>query len=139
MFVVPTPSRQLAAKNWLNHTSPQNWILKLYTNDYTPVVTSTAANFTEASGGGYTSKTLTGSSWTITDDGVDDALATYAQQVWSFSGALSGSATVYGVFAVQASSGLLLGAERAPNPFTPATSSDQFGFTPNVRVGDLVP
>jgi hypothetical protein len=143
-LVLPNPSRQLWLKNVIAHTAGQNWVAKLYTNNYTPLVGtpsggSVAADFTEAAGGGYVAKTLTGGTWTLGDDGVDDGLASYTEQVWTFTGALTGSATIYGVFFVQATSGLLLAAEKFANPFQPLNNGDAYGYTPKVRLGDLTP
>lgn len=141
-IVIPEPSRELILKNFLNHTAAQNLTLKLFTNNYTPLIGtptggSVAADFTEASGGGYAAKTLTGSSWTLTNDGVNDGKATYADQTWTFSGALSGSATIYGYFVVQATSGLLVWAERFSDTFTPAVANDALTVSPAIRAGDL--
>lgn len=136
-IVVSLASRQLLAKNMLNHTAPQSQTLKLFSNNYTPVSGSVAADFTAVSGGGYADKSLTGTSWTIGDDGVDDALASYAEQTWTFTGTISGSGIVYGYFVVQATSGLLMWAERFASSFTPTVNGDALALTPKIRVGDL--
>lgn len=141
-MVIPVPSRQLFLKNWLNHTAPQNAVLRLYTNNYTPVIGSpsggsVAADFTEAAGGGYAAKTLAGSSFTLGDDGVNDALASYADQTWTFTGALTGSATIYGWFMTQATSGLLMAAELLSDTYTPAVNGDSLTLAPRIRGGDL--
>lgn len=137
-LVVPTASRQTMAKAAFNHTAAQNQTLKLYTNNYTPIMSSVAADFTEAAGGGYAAKTLTGTSWTVGDDGVDDALLSYAEQVWTFTGTLTGSASAYGIFVVQATSGLLMYAEKFANPYQPLNSGDAYGYTPKFRLGDII-
>lgn len=142
-IVVPVPSRQLIGQMTVNKVTPENLILKLYANDYTPVIGSpsggsTAANFTEAAGGGYTSKTLTGASWTVGDDGVNDGKVAYATQTWTFTGALTTNPKIWGIFFVQTSSGLLVFCGRDTDGFTPTSNGDLYSVTPEVRFGDLV-
>lgn len=136
-IVVPTPSRQTLVKNCLNHTAPQNQTLKLFSSNTTPTVATVVGDFTETSGGGYASKALTGSSYTIGDDGVDDALASYAEQTWTFTGVVSGTGIVYGYYIVQATSGLLMWCERFASSFTPAVNGDALALTVKLRLGDL--
>lgn len=111
--------------------------IKLYTNDYTPVDTSVAGSFTEASGGGYAAKTLTNGSWTITAAN-DPSDAVYAQQTWTFTGALTGGATIYGYFVVDAD-GVLVYAERMGTSFTPANNGDQLKITPAFQLSKGTP
>lgn len=90
-------------KTIFGQLAPQNWTLKLYKNNYTPVGTSTAANFTEADFSGYSAKTLTYSSWTTASSVSNVAKTTYADQTWT-----SGSTqTVYGYYVVDASGNLI--------------------------------
>lgn len=136
-IIVPNAAEQLALKNIINYSSPQDLKLKLYTNNYTPIATSTESDFTEASGGGYAAVTLTGTSWTVSTNGSGQAEATYAQQTFTFTGALSGSATIYGWFLVQSSSGLLIAAEKVTNSFTPASNGDIFYITPRLQLQSI--
>ena len=136
-IIVPNAAEQLALKNIINYSSPQDLKLKLYTNNYTPIATSTESDFTEASGGGYAAVTLTGTSWSISTNGSGQAEATYAQQTFTFTGALSGSATIYGWFLVQSSSGLLIAAEKVTNSFTPASNGDIFYITPRLQLQSI--
>lgn len=133
-IIIPNAAEILWLKAVINHTAPQNLVLKLFTNNYTPVAGSTEADFTEASGGGYASKSLTGSSWTVTTNGSGEAEATYASQTFTFTGALSGSATVYGWFLVQTSSGSLMAAERFSSTYTPAVANDAIAFVPTLQL-----
>lgn len=136
-MVLPLEARKLALKLILNNSAGQDLKLKLYTNNYTPIGSSVAGDFTIAAGGGYADKTLSGASWTFTDDGVDDGKATYADQTWTFTGTLTGSATVYGWIIVQATSGLILAAEKLSSSFLPATNGDNLTLSPAIRAGDL--
>ena len=132
-IIVPEASAELAVKNILNHTSPQNQTLKLFCNNITPDGDEVAGDFTEATGGGYASKSLTGSSWTVTTNGSGEAEATYAAQTFTFTGALTTNTTVYGYYVVQASSGLLMWCERFASSFTPAVNGDAITFTPKYQ------
>ena len=119
---------------WLNDNWPvngKNLTMKLYTNNYTPVETSVPGSFTEASGGNYAAKTLANGSWTI-ETGNTPRDAIYAQQTWTFSGALDGGATIYGYFIVDAD-GNLLWAELLGATMTPASSGDILQVTPRLQ------
>jgi len=112
--------------------TPENVKLKLYTNDYTPVEGSTAANFTEASGNGYPAGgvTLTGANWTIS--GTAPTQAAYPQEIFTFTGALG---NVYGYFIVRASSADLLWAERfTDGPYNVVNNGDQIKVTPQITL-----
>lgn len=115
----------------------KNLTLKLYTNNYTPLDTSVAGDFTEASGGGYAAKTLSNASWVVTT-GNDPSDAVYAEQTWTFTGLLAGSATVYGYFIVDADGILLLG-EKFDYSFTPAKNGDQLRLTPKAQLSKGTP
>jgi hypothetical protein len=111
--------------------------LALYVTDVTLADTLTTASFTEAVGGGYASKTLTGGSWTIGDDGAGIQQAAYAQQTWSFTGTLTTNLTVYGYYVYDA--GGLLGAERLTTPIQPNASGATLRVTPIVKVSKGTP
>ena len=127
-------------KAFFNNVWPsggKNLTLKLYTNNYTPLDSSVAGDFTEASGGGYAAKTLTNGSWTVTpaDDPSD---AVYAEQTWTFTGALAGSATIYGYFVIDADGTIVLG-EKFDYSFTPAKNGDQLRVTPKFQMSKGTP
>jgi len=114
-----------------------NYTIKLYTNDYTPLDTSVAGSFTEAAGGGYATKTLTMGSWTV-NAANDPSDAVYAQQIWTFTGALDGGATIYGYFVVDGD-GVLGWGERFATSFTPANDGDQLKVTPKFQMSKGTP
>lgn len=128
-LLVPNVGEVIALKAFLNHTAGENQTLKLFATNVTPAETDTAGTYTEAAGGGYSSKSLTGSSWTVTGGAPSDA--TYAQQTWTFTGALTTNATVFGYFVVMASAGTLLWSETFSS-FTPANNGDQILLTPKI-------
>lgn len=127
--LVPNAGEELALKNFLNHTAPQDQTLKLYVNDVSPAEASTAATFTEMSTQGYASKALTGTSWVVTPGAPSSAA--YAQQTWTFDGT-GGSTVVYGYFVVQGTSGILMFAERFGTPPTIVNNGDQIKVTPTI-------
>lgn len=129
-LLVADAAEAVMLANILNKTAPQNLLLKLYTNDYTPVEGETEASYTEAAGFGYAALTLTGANWTITPGA--PSLASYAQQTFTFSGALG---LVYGYFVVQAVSGLIMWGERfTDGPYTIAQAEDQIRINPSLSL-----
>ncbi len=107
--------------------------LRLYSNDYTPIETSTLAAFTEVAGGGYAAITLNDAEWVVTPGA--PSVAEYAQQTFTFTGATTAPGTIYGYYLVDIVTGLLIGAERFSGsvaPFTPAATST-IKITPHVE------
>lgn len=99
---------QLLLKRALNHTAADDVKLHLYTNDVTPSESHTVANYTEATGNGYSEIELTGSSFTVaTSDGV--TTASYTEQTFTFTG---GPVSVYGYYVTDGAGTTLLWAER---------------------------
>ena len=127
---VPQDGEELALRNFLNATAPQNQTLRLFVNNITPAETDTAATYTEATGGGYASKSLTGANWTFTGTSPTEA-AYNAQQTFTFTGALTTNPTIYGYYLVQTTSGILMWAETS-TPFTPANNGDNYNVTPRI-------
>lgn len=99
--------------------------LKLYSNNYTPIAASIAANFTEVSGAGYADLPLELASWTITPG--SPAVAEYdTPQDFNFTGATDTPGVIYGYYIIRDSDGLLIYAERFPTddvPFVPINGS----------------
>ena len=117
--------------------SGNNYTMKLYVNNYTPVDTATSASFTEASSGGYASKMVSGGSWTISTV-ANIVQAAYASQSWTFSGALSGTATIYGYWLEQ--SGKAHFADMLSTPFQPdAASGGTLNITPVIQLSKGTP
>jgi hypothetical protein len=120
---------QIVLEALANKTAPQSLVLKLFTNDYTPVRGSTSANLTEASGSGYSAATLTPASWSFTAGGSPPGRLEYPAVTFGFTDALA--VPVYGYFLVQTSSGLLVAAERfSDGPYTIALNGDEIVITP---------
>jgi len=111
--------------------------LRLFATNVTPTDASTNASFTEAAGGGYAAKTLTAGSWTIGDDGGGIKQMAYAQQTFTFTGALTTNGTVYGYELLNGTT--LIGAELLATPFTPASNGDQLKITPVIKLSKGTP
>jgi hypothetical protein len=59
--IIPNTAEIIWLKNALNHTSPQNLDLQLFSNNLTLSAATVIGDFTEVTGGGYALKALTGS------------------------------------------------------------------------------
>lgn len=124
--------RQVAGSYFVNKVAtPENLVYHFFTNNITPSDTDTAATYTEATGGGYAAITMTGASWTVTS--ANPAVASYAQQTWTFTGALTTNPTIYGYYVTRATSLDLLFAETF-TAFTPANNGDNIKVTPQITV-----
>ena len=104
--------------------TPENLILRLYSNNITPGETDTAATYTEATGNGYAAITLTGATWTVSGT----TQIAYPEQTFTFTGALG---NVYGYYMTRATSADLIYAERFTGaPFSINNNGDQIKVTP---------
>lgn len=129
-LLVPNVGENITLSYLVGKTgSTENLKYQLFATNVTPAETDTAGSYTIATGGGYADKTLTGASWTITNGAPTSAA--YAQQTWTFTGALTTNGTVYGYIAVRATSGDLVLAETFTS-FTPANNGDQILLTPQI-------
>jgi hypothetical protein len=129
-ILVPNTGEVIALEYLVNKNGlTENLVYRLFATNVTPAETDTAGSYTEAAGGGYAAKTLTGSSWTVT--GGAPTSASYAQQTWTFTGALTTNATVYGYYVTRASSADLVLAETF-STFTPASNGDNLKLTPAI-------
>lgn len=108
----------------------EDLVYKLYTNNITPAETDVAGTYTEATSGGYADKTTTGSSWTVTPGA--PSTAAYAQQTWTFTGALGGGASIYGYYVLRAVTLDLMFADRFATARTPANNGDALRLTPQI-------
>jgi hypothetical protein len=104
----------------------EDYILRLYRNDYTPLSTSTTSDFTEANFTNYTAKTLTRASWSAASTVSNRAETSYSKQTWTCG--TTGN-TIYGYYLVGATSGTLLWAEKFSLPRV-LSNNETFGLTP---------
>lgn len=127
-LLVPNNGEGDAAGYFVNKAAPQDLVLRLFTNNITPSETDTAATYTEAAGNGYAAAALAGANWTVTEGAPTEAA--YAQQVFTFSGALG---NVYGYFMTRQASGRIALAERFTNgPYDIQNNGDQIKITPKI-------
>lgn len=105
----------------------EDYILKLYKNNYTPVQGSTDSNFTEATFTNYTSKTLTRANWGAPTTVSNKASSTYGvQQSWTCGAT---GETIYGYYVMGDNSGVLLWAEKFTDPI-PMANTFVLNLTP---------
>lgn len=115
-------------------TGGKNLYLNLYINNETPTFNSISTDFTVCpSEAGYSRKTLTCGSWTITmETGADGyAKGEYAAQTFTFTEALTGDAVVYG-FYISDEDGDVIWAEDLPTPITPVSGGVSIIIIPNI-------
>lgn len=94
-------------------TTDESYKLRLYQNNYTPVASSVASDFTEATFTNYVAKTLTRAGWSTPTIVGGKAESSYAQQSWTCG--VTGN-TIYGYYIEGANSTILLWAERFATP-----------------------
>jgi hypothetical protein len=111
--------------------------LKLYTNNYTPTGAISGELFTEATGGGYAHKHVSGevgNDWSLEANVPRDIIM--AEQTFTFTGALGGGASVYGWYlAKQSGGGVVVAAKLLDTPYTPASGGGTLKFTPRIQAG----
>ena len=110
-------------------TTVRDLLYRLFATNVTPAETDTAGSYTEAAGGGYASKTLTGASWTVTNGAPTEAA--YAQQTWTFTGTLTTNPNIYGYYVTRVTDADLVLAETF-TVFTPTNNGDQILLTPKI-------
>lgn len=129
-LLVPNVGENIALSYLVGKTTTvRDLIYRLFATNVTPAETDTAGSYTEAAGGGYASKTLTGASWTITNGAPTSA--DYAQQTWTFTGVLTTNGTVFGYYVTRVTDADLVLAE-AFTSFTPTNNGDQILLTPKI-------
>jgi hypothetical protein len=133
-LVIPNVGEALMMDNALKNASPEALTLKLYSNNYDAINSSTAGSFTECTGSGYAAKTLTRAGWNAAVAGSPTTSTYGTAQVFSWTGAI----TVVGYFLVGASSGTLYWAERlyagAGQTFA---NSDSLTVTPKITYASV--
>jgi hypothetical protein len=118
-MVVPHEGEVQLLSDLLAGGSLENWTLKLFKSNTTPALTDTSATYTESTFTGYSSKTLTrtsgsstwntvGTTGSVLESGCAKSSYGSAAQSWSCTSA----ETCYGYFAVGATSGKVVMAER---------------------------
>lgn len=131
-----------ALNRTLNGTFPaqgHNLTLHLFTNEVTP---DEATTYTEAAGGGYAAIPLTEGNWTVSVVN-NIAQGAYAAQTFTFTGALTGNAGIFGYYVTNAA-GTVVAAERlaaaGTTPwFTPSANGQTVTVTPTRQMSHGTP
>jgi hypothetical protein len=129
-LLVPSVGEAEALKRILNYSAADNLKLKLYTNNKTPAEADVVASYTESTGTGYTSITLTGSSWTV--NAGDPTIASYAQQTFTYTGA---EAAIYGYYVTNNGGTVLMWSELfSDGPYAIPAGGGTVKVTPRIEL-----
>lgn len=122
-LVIPSAFRAKALEHIVNKTAPENLILRLFKNNYTPVPGSAVGNFTEADFTGYAELNITAGTWATVSG--ETSTITYGSTLSFVSTANGQNQSIYGYYVVGATSGELKWAERFTNgPYVIANEDD---------------
>lgn len=133
-LVFPNVGEEIALKALVNHTAPQNLVLRLFKNDKTPAEGDVAGDYTEADFTGYSAVTLAGGSWSYAAG--NPGVISYAQQTFQ-SSADQSMQNIYGYYLTQVTSGILVAAERfASGPYPIKKNGDYIKPTPRITGKD---
>jgi len=129
-LVVPDSGEVEMLKRILNVTiADPDVVLRLYTNDYTPIETSVVGSFTDATGAGYAPVTMTPATWTISGDPTE---AIYSEIELAFTAA---EPTIYGYFLTNTADNTLLWAERfVDGPYVIPAGGGSVFITPKIQL-----
>jgi hypothetical protein len=128
-LVIPNQSEADSLEVFVNKLEPEDIILRLFTNDVTPGDSTTATDFTEASGSGYAAITLTGAGWDSAIEG-NPSTITHPEQTFTLTGALD---PLYGYYMTRAVSGRIVGAGRFDDgPYTIPSGGGSVTVTPTI-------
>lgn len=126
-FLVPNEGEDFCLEKVVNYTdiASQDLILRLYENDITPGETDVVADYTEVTDGSYASKTLTGSSWSITD-----GAASYAQQTYT----IATTQAIYGYYITNFAGTVLVLAEKFDSVINIGAGGGTLNITPTINL-----
>ena len=99
---------ELLTKLLKNTADTEDYILKLYKNNYTPISATVVGSFTEADFTNYADKTIARSDWATPSTVSNKAESSVATQSWTCGVTTN---TIYGYYVVGATSGVCLWAE----------------------------
>lgn len=129
-LLVPDKGERQLLEMALKKTTVEAQIIKLFVNNYTPDENSTELSFTEMSTHGYVAKMLNRADWTIAT-AVGVSSASNLLQTWTFTAAPT--VWVYGYYIIEATSGIILWAERFTESQAIANDGDQIKITPRIE------
>lgn len=114
-----------------------SFLLKLYTNNYTPTSSMTPSSFTECSGGGYAHATIATANWSteFSNSPVDIILP---EKTFTFTGTVTGG-TIYGYYFITLDLASVKIAKKLDTPYAPSSGGGTLKFTPRVQAGNGTP
>jgi hypothetical protein len=120
---------------------PTSWTLRLFTDNATLADDDVVGTRTAATGGGYADITLypeggSAPAGTISNVGGITQIA-WAEQTFTFTGALTTNPTIYG-YMIFDNNNILLVEELTTN-FTPANNGDTYSVTAIIKIGNGTP
>ncbi|OPY15252.1 MAG: hypothetical protein A4E66_00171 [Syntrophus sp. PtaB.Bin001] len=120
--------------------SGDDYYLKLFTNSaLTPDLDMEPADFTEAAGGGYAHQVVDSSVDFTTEYANNPPDIIMDEVTFSFTGPLTGNATVYGYYFQTQNGNYVDSAKLLDTPFTPASGGGTLKFTPRIQAGNGTP
>lgn len=131
-LLAPYKGKVLMLKSFLNVSETTDLQLKLFVNDVSPEVTDINGKYEElATGSGYTSVTLSGSSWNVSE-GIP-CVASYPAVHIVFTNYIA--SPIYGYYIVEPTSNILMWVERFTRPFVVDNNGDELVITPRITLG----
>ncbi len=111
----------------LNKAVPSNFLVHLFTNNHTPLVTDNAGNYTECVLGTYAAITLAPGTWV---GGAAAGVATYVYSALAYTfAAYAGGTTIYGAY-VTTVAGTFIGAELISPSYAVPSGGGTLNYTP---------
>ena len=124
MVILTKQGESILLQKIVNKIEPQNFVLHLYNNDYTPKKSSTRQNFEELSNeNGYSSKTMWGLFWELSAGKIKAV-----EEIFSFTGKVG---KVFGWFITEGDT--VIWAEKFDNYFDGKRNGDKIKL--NFRLG----
>lgn len=130
-LLVPDVGEQEMLGRILNVTDQADVELHLYTNNKTPAEGDTAGDYSESTGTGYGSITLTSGDWSISTT-TGTTTAEHAQVTFTYTGA---EPEIYGYYVTDGDTGILLWAERfSDGPYAIPSGGGSVKITPKIEL-----
>ncbi len=127
---IPNASRARMLSLIVNAASPEDLVLKLFTNDIVPGEDHASGSYVEAVGFGYAPVALHGKKWKG-EKGPPRSVQ-YAEQTFTFTGPIG---LIYGYYLVQEKSDILMWSERfSDGPYHVVFSGSKIEVTPRLEM-----
>lgn len=135
-LLVPNGGEEIILNYICNKDAPENLVVRLYSNDYTPVAASVIGDFTETTFTGYAQDVTAPADWTVTPG--EPSTAEHLP-ISFLSSAGSQSVPVYGYYVVRETTLDLVYAERFPaGPYTVVNNGHEILVTPRIQLSTPV-